>query len=233
MNNVAKATQVIKGAVKEASIIEARKETDTIRLWENYKDQALLWRSLALLQIPTTLLAVIFSLVLWHSRKITLQVPRQPLPGIYSATEIPNEKFIEAATDVVNLISSYTPANARSQFQKARELLKEPLLSTFDTEMRVTEIKQIESTSRSQVFFVDPSKTLIQRSPSGNQVLVQLEGERLKIVGGRELPAIPTVFRVTMTTVPRNMLNPYGILATEIKVLGVDPHTAKPKEQEK
>ena len=229
MANITNATERFKEAMRDASVIEARKETDTIRLWENYKDQALLWRSLALLQIPTTLIAVLFSMVLWHTRRITLQVPHQPLPGIYSATEIPNEKFIEAATDLVNLIASYTPANARSQFKRARDMLKEPLLSKFELEMMGSEIKQIESTNRSQVFFVDPSKIVVLRSPSGNDVLVHMQGERLKIVGGRGLPPLPTQFQVTMTTVPRNVLNPYGIVATNIDISNIDPHARKNK----
>ncbi len=227
MFNSTQATQRIKEAVKDASVIESRKESDTIRLWENYKDQALLWRSLALLQIPTTLVAVVFSMVLWHTRHISLNVPRQPLPGVYSANEIPNEKFIESATDIVNLIATYTSGNARTQFRKAKEMLLEPLLSRFEIEMLGSEIKQIESTSRSQVFFADPSKIFIERAPSGREVSVQIYGERLKLVGGKEIPPFPTSFTITMTTVPRNVLNPYGIVATNIAIENINPKDMK------
>jgi hypothetical protein len=216
----AKAAKLVKEAVKDASFMDARRETDTIRLWENYKDQALLWRSLALLQIPTTLFAIVFSMILWHTRHIKLDVPREPLPGIYSAQEIPDEKFVEVATDLINLIASYTPATARPQFKKAKEFLKEPLLGKFEAEMMQTELKAIENTSRTQIFFADPSKILTARI-SNSEVQVQIDGTRLKLVGGKELPPAPTRYLVTLTTVPRNMLNPYGIVVSNVQFAAI------------
>ncbi len=216
MGNTEKARKFVKDTVKDAGFMDARQETDTIRLWENYKDQALLWRSLALLQVPTTLLALIFSMVLWHTRKVSLNVPREPLPGVYSATELPDAKFIEAATEFINLIATYTPATALPQFRKAKEMVREPLLSKFDIDMLGTELKAIQNTSRVQVFFMDPLKTQTER-PNPNEVYVKLEGTRLKIVGGKELPTAPTAFIVTLTTLPRNSLNPYGIVVSNVR----------------
>src|SRR5690606_19183921 len=112
-----------------------RNETDTIRLWENYRDQALLWRAIALLQIPSTLILTIFAFYLWGSTEITLNVPAKPLPGLYSAFEIPDAEFFNVATSYVNLVATYQPAVARRQFVKAREMLKEPMLEIFDREM--------------------------------------------------------------------------------------------------
>lgn len=193
----------------------AKHDTDTIRLWENYRDQALLWRSLALMQIPTTLVVLLFATGLWFTRKITLNVPRNPQPGIYSATDLPDEKFIESATEFVNLIASYQPAVAEAQFRKAREMLYAKLLEKFDSEMMNTELKAIQNTNRTQVFFADPAKTKIKRvGPS--EVWVQLEGEREKVVAGKELEPINSRYVVVLTTVPHNVLNRYGIVVSNV-----------------
>ena len=224
-----KAAALLKETVKTANVVDARGESDTIRLWENYRDQALLWRSLALLQIPATLLALVFSLILWHTRKITLNVPREPLPGQYSVEELPNEKFIEATTEYINLIATYTPATAQPQFLKASQMLKEPLLSKFNEEMLGGEIKAIEQTNRTQVFFSDPTRTETRRL-SSTEMLVQVDGIRLKIVGGQELPPAPTRFLVQLTTIPRNVLNPYGIVITNVAV-GEPEEPAKSKSK--
>lgn len=199
-----------------ASVASFKGETDTIRLWESYRDQALLWRAMALLQIPATIVALIFALTMWNSRSITLKVPTEPKPGIYSAIQIPDAKFIEAAQDLVNLVATYTPGNAQSQFTKAREFLIEPLLSKFQLEMMQQELKAIVDTNRTQIFFTDPTKTEIQRR--GDNALVILTGERTKIVAGTDLGTTPIRYGITMTTVPRNVLNPYGIVVNNIEV---------------
>lgn len=196
--------------INDSSVIDSRNETDTIRLWENYRDQALLWRALALLQIPSTLILAIFACYLWGTRSITLNVPAKPQPGLYLAEEIHDSEFISVATEYINLIASYQPAVARRQFLKARELLKEPMLETFDKEMVGTELKAIENTTRTQLFFVDPTKTQIVRQD--NYVTVSMTGERLKLVAGKQLPVMMTKYTVVMTTIPRNTLNPYGIV---------------------
>ena len=212
-------------AVKDASVIGTKGENDTLRLWESYKDQALLWRALTLLQIPTTLAALIFSIILWNNRHITLNVPREPLPGVYSAKELPDEKFIEAATEVVNLIATYTSATARPQFKRAREFLNGTLLEHFDEEQLGAELRAIEDTNKTQIFFVDPTKTATLRV-SNTEVKVQLEGSRLKIVGGKELPLFPTRYILTLTTLPRNVLNPYGIVVSNIQFETIAPENS-------
>ena len=77
------------------------------------------------------------------------------------------------------------------------------------------ELKAIENTNRTQIFFADPSKTSIERY-SDQEVVVTFAGERLKIVAGKELEPAKTKFAVTMTTVPRHKLNPYGIVITGV-----------------
>lgn len=200
--------------IRDSQLIDSKKESDTIRLWENYKDQAILWRSLCLMQIPATAIACFLALSLWMTRSITLNVPPKPLPGQYLAQDIPDSEFIDAATDFLNLIASYNPAIARRQFNRAREMTVEPMLERFQVEMMGTELKAIENTRRTQLFFPDPTQTEVVRD--GSEVHVKFLGDRLKYIAGKELPAVTTRFVVTMSTVPRNPLNPYGIVVTNV-----------------
>jgi hypothetical protein len=192
-----------------SKVREIKGTSDTIKVWEAYRDEALMWRAIALLQIPATLIALILCVLLWWGRETKLTVPPKPAPGHYSAREIPDVEFVETATEFVNLIASYQPVVARRQFIEARKFLSEPMLSNFNTEMLENELKAIESTSRTQLFFVDPTKTNIIRQ--GSQVTIEFIGDRLKIVAGQELPMIKSQYTVTMSTIPRNKLNPYGI----------------------
>lgn len=200
--------------VKDSQLFDAKGEVDTLRLWENYRDQAMLWRALALLQIPATLVLALFAYSVWSNRNITLNVPAKPLPGLYAAQDIPDSEFLNVSTNLINLIATYQPAVARRQFQKAREHLREPMLATFDREMMNIELKAIETTNRSQIFFIDPTKTKLERQ--GNEIIASLTGDRMKLVAGKQLPEVTTRFIVTMTTIPRNDLNPYGIVVSNI-----------------
>lgn len=211
--------QLAEKIINDSNVIDARNETDTIRLWENYRDQALLWRAIALLQMPATLVLAIFAFYLYGTHEITLNVPAKPLPGLYSAYEIPDAEFFDVATNYTNLIATYQPAVARRQFSKAREMLKEPMLDLFDREMMGTELKAIENTSRTQLFFADPSLQTITRQD--NHVTVTMTGERLKLVAGKQLPMVVTKYTILMTLIPRNDLNPYGIVIENASVENV------------
>lgn len=214
MRNVKAASQNVKSVVADTQLKATRSESDTIRLWENYKDQALLWRSIALIQFPTTLVAIIFATFLWSTRVINLTVPSKPEPGVHVAQDIPETEFINAANTYVNLVATYQPMTARSQFNVARSMLKEPLYTRFSQEMMGSELGAIESTARTQVFFVDPLRTKVTRN--GNEVTVSLVGERWKVIAGTPLPTVTSRFTITMSTIPRNPLNPYGIVVTGV-----------------
>ena len=196
--------------LKSSSVPTQKGETDTIRLWEAYKDQAALWRAIALLQIPATAVAIIFGVVMWTTRSITLNVPARPLPGIYAVNDLRDNEFIDVATEFVNLIATYQPKVARRQFERAGEMLIEPILTYFRSAMLVDELKAIETTGRVQVFFADPTKTTVKRD--GKNVTVTFVGDRTKIIGGRDAPPVPATYEITMTIIPRNPLNPYGIV---------------------
>jgi hypothetical protein len=206
--------QKVTNVIKQTELFADKGKNDTIRLWESHKEQALLWRSIALIQVPATCIALVFALILWTTRSITLNVPSKPLPGMYMAQDIPDSEFIDVATDFLNLYATYRSSVARKQFAAAREMLNEPMLSKFDKEVVTVELKAIEGTNRTQVFFPDPTETKLVRK--GREITVSLMGERSKIIAGKELEPVVTRFTLTMTSIPRNKLNPYGIVITNV-----------------
>lgn len=214
MSKMKMAAQNMKEVVAETRLSATRSESDTIRLWENYKDQALMWRSLSLIQFPATMAAIIFAFVMWATREINLTVPSKPEPGVHAAQDIPDTEFINAANTFVNLIATYQPGTARNQFTVARSMVKEPLYTAFSTSMMDGELGAIESSARTQVFFVDPLRTTVKRD--GNDVIITMVGERWKVITGTVLPTVTSRFVITLSTIPRNPLNPYGIVITNM-----------------
>ena len=61
MGKIKEAAQGVREKVADTQLTAARSQNDTIRLWENYKDQAMMWRALSLIQLPTTFIAIIFA----------------------------------------------------------------------------------------------------------------------------------------------------------------------------
>ncbi|NDC38645.1 MAG: hypothetical protein EBZ48_11415 [Proteobacteria bacterium] len=214
--------------VQKAAVVDSRTTSDTIRVWESYREQAGMWRAIALLQIPVALLSMVFALVTWTNRKTILNVPPKPLPGVYQAQDIPDSEFVDAATNFINLIATYQHVIARRQFQRASELIINPLLEKFKTDFMETELKTIENTSRSQVFFVDPTKTRIKRE--GSMVQVTMAGDRMKVVAGRELDPVQTKYVVTLRTLPRTDINPYGIVIQDLSFENIIPDYQRKKE---
>ncbi len=205
-----KAKASVKELIQKADVLDSKHGSDTIRVWESYREQANLWRAISILQIPTSFIALIFAWFIWNNRSVTLNVPPKPLPGVYQIQEIPDSEFIDAATNFINLVATYQHRSARRQFTRAHELVISPFLEEFEKDFLITELKTIENTSRSQAFFIDPSQISIDRL--GQIVKVSLIGDRMKIVAGKELDPIQTKFTITLRTIPRNDLNPYGIV---------------------
>lgn len=212
--------QKVSNVIKQTELFAEKGNNDTIRLWEGHREQALLWRSIALIQVPVTAIVVIFAIILWTTRSITLNVPSKPLPGMYMAQDIPDSEFIDVATDFLNLYATYRSSVARKQFVAAREMLNEPMLSKFDKEVLTVELKAIEGTNRTQIFYPDPTETKLVRN--GREVSVSLTGERSKIIAGKELEPVVSRFTLTMTSIPRNRLNPYGIVITNVMSEQID-----------
>ena len=177
-----------------------------------------MWRALALLQMPATALAVLAALVMYFFADTIVEVPERPQPGIYSVKRLPDSEFINAASQVVNLINSYQPETARAQFIEARRYLWEPALSEFQNTMMRSDLKTIEETYRSQLFFINNRFVKVERYPENDYVVVRLPGIRYKIIGNKQLNPDRVIYYVRMTTIPNNVHNPYGIVIDNIRV---------------
>ncbi|MBL7663145.1 hypothetical protein JNK13_10385 [bacterium] len=210
--------QKIKREVQDIERIAGRAGADTIRLWESYRDQAYMWRALAMIQIPTTFVAIAAALIMYFFADTVIEVPERPQPGNYSVKQLPDSEFTSVATEVVNLIGSYQPATARRQFSTARKYLWEPALTLFEEKMMKDELRTVEETGRSQIFYVDPNQTKITRFPEQDKVEVRVQGNRLKLIGDKPLPADYLAYYITMTTIPRNEHNEYGIVVIDVKL---------------
>lgn len=206
--------------IKSTEISDSQNKADTIRLWESYRDHALLWRAIALLQIPVTILVILLCFLMWSTRTVRVMVPRDVKPGMFAIRDVPDAEFLDYATDYINLVASYQPAIARRQFVAAREMLTEPVLSAFDRDMLNGELKTIETTGRTQIFYINPAKTKIERNDTA--VNVEFEGDRLKIVAGQELPTVASTYKLTMKVLPRNKFNPFGIVVTNVEFKNVE-----------
>jgi hypothetical protein len=210
----------ISGIMRDSAIRHSPSENDTIRLWESHKEQALIWRALCLLQVPVTFVAIIAALVMFFNRRPIINVPERPLPGLYSADEIPAVEFENYASEYLNLVATYQPTVARRQFQAAKDMLWGEIIQTYETEMMETELKMIENTKRTQIFFKDPTATKVVRD--GRNVVVTLVGDRQKIQAGKEINALRSEYTVVMTTVPKNKFNPYGIVIINVSLKNLE-----------
>lgn len=212
----------LKKGVTQLERVGGRAGADTIRLWEGYREQAYLWRALCLLQMPATALSVAAALIFYFFADTIIEVPERPQPGYYSIKQLPDSQFIDAATSVVNLIATYQPATARRQFRTARKYLWEPALTEFEDTMMSQEVRKIEETKRSQMFFINPRLIKVERYPDMDKVVVRIPGVRQKLIGNKPLPADQIVYYVKMTTIPRNVHNEYGIVIVDIRLRTAD-----------
>lgn len=218
MNDKKPITEAAKRLINDSRFRESKKDNDTLRLWENYREQALLWRAMALLQIPATVIALIFAITMWSNRVINLNVPARPLPGHYSADEIQDSEFLTVGEQFINLVATYQPYVAEKQFLAAAEMLEPPVLSMFEEEVLGKDLEAIKQTSRTQVYYIDPTKTTITREEKSGLVKMRTVGERHKTIGGEPLPPDTMQYYITMKTFPKNVkYNDYGIMIVNIE----------------
>ncbi len=207
----------VKQIINDTSFREARTENDTVRVWENYREQALLWRGLALLQILVTFVSIVSAIFFYSNQQVNLNVPAKPLPGYYPAGEIPQSEFISVANEFVNLISTYQYKIAGRQFSEASKYLIEPMLGRFELEMLKTELNLITQTQRTQIYFADVEKTVFEAIDESN-VRVTFVGEQVRFIAGQEYEGQEIKHTVYLTTVPRNIFNPYGIVVSNLEL---------------
>jgi hypothetical protein len=221
--------------IRQLERVEAQVGADTLRLWEAFRDQANLWRGIALVTLPVTIFALFASIIVYLTADTNIVVPQKRSPGIFRPSQLPDRHFIEFGKNLVNLIASYTPDTAQNQFTSAREQLWQPALAQFDTEMQGEELKTIMDTRRTQLFFIDPTRIKVIREPETEKVVVRIPGTRQKLIGKEPLPIDEAAFYVKMTTIPRNLENEYGIVAIDVRlrVTPLENLTKEDKEEER
>ena len=210
--------RTIKEDLHELERVDGRAGADTIRLWESFREQAYMWRALALMQIPGTFVAILAAIIMYTTADTIIEVPQMPQPGHYSVKQLPDSEFINVATEIVNHIASYQPKTASKQFVYVREYLWEPALTAFEEEVMKKELPAIQETGRSQLFFVDKAYTRVERFPGHDNVVVRLVGTRQKMIGTKILPEDAIAYFVKMTTIPRSAHNEFGIVAVDIRL---------------
>lgn len=199
--------------------IEGRSGADTIRLWERFREQAIIWKFIALAQIPATFLAIIGFVVVFITADISIEPPENPQPGMYSVKHLPDSEFRKTAAEVINLIATYQPGNVFNQFNRAREYLWEPALSEFEEIMMKQEHMTIKNTHRSQVFIINDDLVRVQRFPARDIVVVRLPGTLQALIGnGRALESKEIVYYIKMTTIPRSAYNESGIVVIDLRM---------------
>lgn len=212
----------------ELKVFDGRQADDTVRVWERYKASAHMWRFLALIQIPLACVAMFTMLTMYFSGDTIVQVPERPQPGQYSVKRLPDSEFVNVAIELANLTTTYTPVTAEKQFKAARKLLWEPALSQFEKDKVEVELRQIQESSRTQIFLVDQKQIKVERQPDLDFVVVRLAGIKTTIVGSRPLPEAGMNVYVRMTTVPKNPYNEFGIVVTDLRYMDVSIDTFAP-----
>lgn len=197
--------------------VDGRSGADTFRLWEAYKEQALLWRIVAIMQLPITIVALIFGLIVYSSSNIVIESPETPQPGMYSIKRLPDSEFLKAGVDIVNLIGTYQPATAERQFRTARLFLWEPALSEFEKIFLNKELPIIKDINRSQAFMINNDLIQVQRYPNQDMVIVRIPGTRQTLIGKKPLDD-EIAYYFKMTTIPRSPYNPKGIVVFDVRI---------------
>jgi hypothetical protein len=207
----------IKDSLKQLEKVGGRAGADTLRLWDSYREQAYMWRALALLQMPATALSIAAALIMFFFADTIIEVPERPQPGYYSVKQLPDSQFIGTSVEIINHIATYQPKSARSQFRNVKKWLWEPALTEFEESMWNSELKTIEETLRSQLFIVNEKFVRVERFPDKDYVVVKVPGLRYRLIGDKPLPAEAIMYFIRMTTIPRNVYNEYGIVATDVR----------------
>jgi len=164
------------------------------------------------------MLALGAAVMMFFMADTVIEVPEKPQPGHYSIKQLPDAEFIDVATKVVNLMTTYQPHNAREQFYATRKFLWEPALSEFENVMVKEQLRIIQETSRSQIFFIDTKQIKIERHADLDKVVVRIPGVRQKLIGQKPSAPDEMVYYIKMTTIPRNVHNQYGVVVVDIRL---------------
>lgn len=196
---------------------EGRARFDTIRLWDSYKELAILWRALTLIQMPVSAFALILAFYFFVTAEVIVDVPHRPDPGRYSVNQLPDSEFISVAIQFINLIYTYQPYTARKQFLNgARRYLWEPALTRFQKDHAKAELQAIEELSRTQIFYINTRQMRLVRT--GEHVVLYLPGTRHRLVGDTPLEPENYAWWLKMKSIPQSLGNEYNIAIVDLRL---------------
>jgi len=210
---------IVSQGLEDLDYVESRVGPDTTELWDAYHRQALLWRAIAFLQSPALILAAILALFTFFYSDRVVEAPSRPQPTLFEIEDISDDDLVEFAVGFVNRLAAYQTVTAEGQFRRARQMLWEPALTAFNKEIMDKQLGRIINTNRSQVFFLSPSRIRISRGE--NTAEVRIAGKRQKLIGAVPRPSDEIAWFVTLTTIPANELNKYGLVVIDLKPVPV------------
>jgi hypothetical protein len=214
--------------------------SDRLRVLNTARDHAHFWRALALVQFPSLIIAIFGAVTMFFFAKTSIEITEKPQPAQFSVSQLPDSEFLYIAKEVVNRISSFQPITARIQFKNVRRYLWEPALSTFEEFIINKELKVIEDTGRSQMFFPVEELIRVEREADSEKVVVRIPGLKQKLIGMTPVPVEELAYFITMTTIPNNVINRRGVVVTKIEsrllpfesILYFDRKEAKEKKRQ-
>lgn len=210
--------------------ISAEESANIQRVNRLYREQSYMWRALALMQIPTTFIALVVAIVMYVSSNIIVDVKPRPAPGYFLAEELPEQEFIKYGIEFVNLISSYQPMTAKNQFNYALNFLQGEYYSIFKQRYlegrdgEQSRLMEIDTLQRAQMFFINRdlvTATLEQDEldSRNDRVIVRIPGEAYVFLGG-QLQANRIeygVYYLTLQTIPTSVFNKNGISIIDVR----------------
>jgi len=186
---------------------------------DSFHEQGRLWRLLSVYFAPGTFLSLVAAFFMLIYSVDRQPVELRPAPSIVDVKEVPDDRFFAVADEVVGLLNSYHYSRADAQFNLAKTFLWEPALSQF-IKNNESEVPKILSLRRSQFFDSTGFPKLPKRA--NEEFAVAVAGKLQTWIGAQEPTEELLQIKLTMITVPRNAINPWGIVVTSI-------HTGVPK----
>ncbi|MCC6934036.1 MAG: hypothetical protein IT292_12430 [Deltaproteobacteria bacterium] len=196
-----------------------------------YREQSYMWRALALIQFPTTAIAIIIAIVMYVSADVIVDVKPRPAPGYFLVEEIPEQEFIKYSIEFVNLISSFQPSVAERQFRHALNFLQGEFYGQFNIkylqglpseQSRLSEIMQLQ---RAQMFYINRDLVVAQiendpEDPRQDRVIVRVPGELYTFLNGvyQQNRIDYGVYYVTLQTIPNTAFNQNGITIINLRL---------------
>jgi hypothetical protein len=204
------------------------KEEEILAVTEGFKQRGGFWRAISLVQIPIALCLIFYFVAKYLGADTIVHV--KDIRGLedIGKGEIPDKEYVNVAQNIVNLIGTYQPVNARDQFETAREFMLDSAVVTFDELQTQQELMTAEESDISQILFID--NHVVTRKSDGS-VRVCLYGMRQKVVDRQALPAQDVTYCMLLNQDEPFEGNTFGLMVSEFtQRLGPQPRAAIPKK---